>query len=157
MNEPAADEKKPALTKVLIGVLAFLTGVVIGGGALYLFGYMPQKGVEDELQAKTLTIDSLEARIDSLKSQLEDAKEIPSRYETILRSIMEPDTLNKAVALGAAVGGKWQVLSVDDVTFLEDDLVFFQMEDGHFQAQALLRIQDPNDTRTWRQLWADYK
>lgn len=157
MTETTTVEKKNTFPKVFIGIIAFLAGVAVGGAALYLFSYIPQKKVEAELEAKTLIIDSLEMRIDSLHSQLEGAKEISPRYEAILRSVMQPDTLNQALLLGAAVGGKWQVLSVEDVTFLTDDLVYIEMEDGHFQAQALLRIQEPNNTKTWRQLWADYK
>ncbi len=149
--------KSGGFSKILIGAITFLVGLAIGAGGFYFLGPVAGKNLETEILAKTKEIKNLETKIDSLKAQMNQAKDISPAYTAILRRILIPDTLNEAVSLGTAVGGRWSVRSSDDVIFLGEDLLFIRMDDGHLEGMALLKVPDTSDLKTWRTLWAEYQ
>lgn len=152
-----AGRGKGGFSKILIGILALLIGVIAGAAGFYLINLTPRSNIEAELAAKTARIDTLEGKLDSLAFLIQNAKEISPRYEEMLKQMMDTDTLNKAIALGTSVGGRWQLHSADDVVFLDSNLVFAHIDDGHVPAVVLLRILNPARTKTWKMLWGEYE
>lgn len=155
--EDAKKPEKHGFSKTLIGILALLIGVFAGAGGFYLLGTTPRLNLEEELELKSRQVDSLQVQLDSLRSQLMNAKDISPVYAATLKRILDPDTLNEVMSLGTAVGGKWSVRSAEDVTFLGSDLVFIRMDDGHLVGMALLRVPDTADLKSWRTLWGEYE
>lgn len=159
MNEQASESrtsKSGGFSKVLLGAITFVVGLGIGVAGFYFLGPVAGKNLEDEIQSKAREIKRLETKIDSLKSQMSQARDISPAYTAILRRILIPDTLNEVISLGTAVGGEWSVRSSDDVIFLGEDLLFIRMDDGHLEGMALLKAPDTADLKTWRTLWAEY-
>lgn len=156
MTETLLAQRSKGFPVWLIAVIAVLAGMAIGAGGLYLLGFKPQKGIADELGAKTAEIETMQAQVDSLIAEMEAARVLDPHYEESLKLLMQPDSLNKIVTLGTALGGTWLIYGVEDVTFLERGLAFVRIDDGHLAGMALLRVGDANNTKTWSTLWADY-
>jgi hypothetical protein len=162
LDSHTSETQKPksrGWSKVLIGILALLIGVVAGAGGFYLIGLTPKMNLAAEIEAKTAAIDSLKVQIDSLNKMMEQASQISPEHEAILKALLdtEEEVVNEIMPLGTEVGGKWQVHSIDDVYFLGNDLLFMRVDDGHIEAAALLRINDAANPKNWRLLWADYE
>jgi hypothetical protein len=158
-SSPQETPKPKGWSKVLIGILALLIGVMAGAGGFYLIGLTPRMNLAAELQAKTAAIDSLEVQIDSLNKMMEKASRISPEHEAILAALLDTqeEIVDEIIPLGAEVGGKWQVHSMVDVYFLGNDILFIRVDDGHIPAAALLRINDAANPKNWRLLWADYE
>ncbi|MBN2379866.1 hypothetical protein JXM67_08715 [candidate division WOR-3 bacterium] len=151
------ERKTGTLSKILIGALALLVGVIAGAGGFYLIGLTPRMNLEEELGAKDTVIQELYSQLDSLKASMEYVEEMSTEHEQIITALVDTTTVDEVVTLGKEVGGKWQVHSIDDVYLLGDELVFIRIDDGHVPAVALLRIPDPRDHHNWRMLWGEYE
>ena len=161
LESPTAGTPKPKAggwSKVLIGVLALLIGVIAGAAGFYLIALTPRSSLEHDIEAKTAEIESLEVQLDSLKGTIEQTSKLSPEHEAILKALLDTEEgiVDEIISLGTEVGGKWQVQSMDDVYFLGNDLLFIRMDDGHILAAALLRIHDAANPRNWRMLWSDY-
>lgn len=156
-SEPAKSTSKGGFSKVLIGIIAFVLGIGIGAVGFYFLGPVSHTNFEKELSEKTKQIKILGTKIDSLSAELKQAKEISPSYTAILKKILDPDTLNEIISLGTAVGGQWSVKSADDVVFLEENLLYLRMDDGHLAGMALVKAPDTGDTKSWRTLWSEYE
>ncbi|TET21249.1 MAG: hypothetical protein E3J71_10490 [Candidatus Stahlbacteria bacterium] len=162
LESPTEGTPKPKAggwSKVLIGVLALLIGVIAGAAGFYLIALTPRANLAEQIEAKTAEIESFQAQLDSLKVTIEQTSKLSPEHEAILTALLDTEEgiLDEIIPLGTEVGGKWQVQSMDDVYFLGNDLLFIRMDDGHILAAALLRIHDAANPRNWRVLWADYE
>jgi len=151
------EKKRQTLSKIIIGILALLVGVVAGAGGFYLISITPRSNLEADINAKDTVIENLHNQLDSLKASLEFVEAETRGNEKILTALIDTTFVDKVVTLGKEVGGKWQVHSADDVYFLGGDLVFLRIDDGHVPAVALLRVPDAKNYRNWRMIWADYE
>jgi len=150
--------KRGGFSKILIGILALLIGVVAGAAGFYLIGLIPRDNLAEELEAKTVEIEYLQVQLDSLNAMFALASKISPEHEAIVMALLdtEEEIVDDLVPLGTEVGGKWQVHSMDDVYFLGNDMVFIRMDDGHIPGAALIRINDAANCKNWRVLWSDY-
>jgi len=157
-TEGTPKPKAGGWSKVLIGVLALLIGVIAGAAGFYLIALTPRSNLEHDIEAKTAEIESLEVQLDSLKGTIEQTSKLSPEHEAILKALLDTEEgiVDEIIPLGTEVGGKWQVQSMDDVYFLGNDLLFIRIDDGHILAAALLRIHDAANPRNWRMLWSDY-
>jgi hypothetical protein len=150
---------KPGFSRVLIGILALLVGVIAGAGGFYLIGITPRDNIEAQLEAKTAQIEVLETKLDSLTSLFEEVSKLPDEQAAMIDVLLDTVVVDDLISLGKEVGGKWQVQSVEDIYFLDDNLLFIRIDDGHIPAMALVRLDNvgkPDNFRNWTMLWADY-
>jgi hypothetical protein len=89
-NTPESPPKPKAggWSKVLIGVLALLIGVIAGAAGFYLIALTPRSNLEHDIEAKTAEIESLQVQLDSLKGTIEQTSKLSPPWK---RPFIHPD------------------------------------------------------------------
>ncbi len=104
-------------------------------------------------QHKRLGIE-LKEQVEQLEAKVADlAPPYTEKQKLILKNLVNNPEISKLIKTKPSLGGNWGCWSEKNVKFLTENKLLILYDDGHMMGAMVVRVQNPQDIKTWKVLW----